>query len=131
MSYCRWSCLDHTCDVYAYESEDGYQIHLSSKRRMGPHPFVPWEAAMKGEVSTEELHHIHVKYLQSISDAALIDNNLPDADQSYSTRSLSDFYFKLIELRNQGFNFPSEVLDTICRELFDAGRLHEITVLQV
>ena len=41
MSYCRWSSLDYTCDIYAYESAYGYEVHIAHSRRMGPQPYMP------------------------------------------------------------------------------------------
>jgi hypothetical protein len=123
MSYCRWSDLNHTCDVYAYQAEDGFQIHLSSMRRMGPHPYVPWIEAINEEISTEELHHVYSKYLASISDAALVDNGLLDEPVSYSFLKIKDFYNQLLELKDQGFNFPDEVIEEVKYEMWDMERI--------
>lgn len=30
MSYCRWSTDDFTCDLYCYESSEGYVTHVAS-----------------------------------------------------------------------------------------------------
>lgn len=32
MSYCRWSSLDYTCDVYVYESDNGWETNVASRR---------------------------------------------------------------------------------------------------
>ena len=32
MSYCRWSSMNHRCDVYAYESDDGFVVHVAKRR---------------------------------------------------------------------------------------------------
>lgn len=33
MSYCRWSSDDYQCDIYAYEAEDGFVVHVASSRK--------------------------------------------------------------------------------------------------
>lgn len=33
MSYCRWSSDGFQCDVYVYESNEGYTIHVAGNRR--------------------------------------------------------------------------------------------------
>lgn len=30
MSYCRWSSNNFECDIYAYESKFGYEIHIKN-----------------------------------------------------------------------------------------------------
>ena len=32
MSYCRWSSMGGQCDLYVYESRDGIEIHVSTRR---------------------------------------------------------------------------------------------------
>ena len=32
MSYCRWSSMDYDCDLYIYESESGFEIHVARRR---------------------------------------------------------------------------------------------------
>lgn len=47
MSYCRWSSDDYTCDVYVYESDDGWTTHVAGvrvqwdERRPAPIKFDP------------------------------------------------------------------------------------------
>jgi len=32
MSYCRWSTNDYMCDLYVYESADGFETHVAARR---------------------------------------------------------------------------------------------------
>lgn len=32
MSYCRFSSDDFQCDIYCYESDEGFQIHVAAAR---------------------------------------------------------------------------------------------------
>ena len=32
MSYCRWTCMNNTSDVYCYEAQEGWKIHLTDGR---------------------------------------------------------------------------------------------------
>lgn len=45
MSFCRWSSDDWACDVYAYESEEGFIIHVATaeKAEIPFLPFLPYE----------------------------------------------------------------------------------------
>lgn len=40
MSFCRWSSLNFGCDLYCYESEQGYVTHVASLRVVGDIPEV-------------------------------------------------------------------------------------------
>lgn len=41
MSYCRFSSDDFGCDVYVYQSADGYCTHVASIRYAGENPIPP------------------------------------------------------------------------------------------
>lgn len=120
MSYCRWSSLDHTCDVYAYESKEGFIIHLAASRRIGPQPYVPWMEALTDEVSTDELFKANLIYMDAIRDSALYDTGLPYAGTTVSCVDLEDFYSELVELKRLGYNFPEDVLTTVKEEMNEA-----------
>lgn len=121
MSYCRWSCLDCTCDVYAYESDEGYQIHLSSKRLMGPQPYVPYQEMMDNQVTSEELFAAYKVYMEALHSSEYVDNNLPYGAWSFSCSDLTEFYHMMLELKGLGYLFPDYVLTTILGELNDEG----------
>lgn len=38
MSYCRWSSMDHTCDLYVYESDRGLEVIVARNRRVLTEP---------------------------------------------------------------------------------------------
>src|ERR1044071_191187 len=47
MSYCRFSSLNWSCDVYAYaDVAGGYTIHVARSRRVGDIPADPFESFM-------------------------------------------------------------------------------------
>jgi hypothetical protein len=41
MSLCRWSSNNFMCDIYCYESESGYVIHVATNRHVKPSPKMP------------------------------------------------------------------------------------------
>lgn len=40
MSFCRWSSMNFGCDLYCYESEQGYVTHVANQRIIGNVPEV-------------------------------------------------------------------------------------------
>lgn len=117
MSYCRWSSLCGLCDVYAYESEDGYQIHLSSKRIMGPQPYVPYQELVEGTATPDEFLEAYKKYTEALHSSVHVDNNLPYGPISINCPDLLEFYYQMLELRLLGYLFPDAVIATILEEL--------------
>ena len=120
MSYCRWSSMDCTCDVYAYESDEGYQIHLSAKRLIGPQPYVPYLEFYEDKVTSEEFFEAYKIYMEALHSSDYVPNNLPYGMQSFCCEDLSEFYHMMLELRGLGYLFPNHVLDTIKEEMDEA-----------
>jgi len=122
MSYCRWSCMDGLCDVYAYESDEGYQVHLSSKRIMGPQPYVPYLEFSKDQVTSEEFFEAYQLYMKALENSAYVNNNLPYGMESCCCESLEHFLSKMLELREVGYLFPDYVIETIIEEMNEEWR---------
>lgn len=117
MSYCRFSCLDFGCDVYAYEdSAGGYTIHLAHNRVVGTIPTVPG----LGAVSTQAYLTAHNAQLDFVTAAPRERLTLPHAGETLHERSLEDLLDRLQALRTLGYRFPDHVLDVIESEIEDA-----------
>jgi len=54
MSFCRWSSMDHKCDLYCYESSRGFETIVARLRIVGDIPAVDTKGLLSGEISTEE-----------------------------------------------------------------------------
>ncbi len=121
MSYCRWSCMDGLCDVYAYQSDEGYQIHLSAVRIMGPQLHVPFLEFYQDKVTSEEFFEAYRLYMDALQNSAYIENNLPYGTQSFCCADLTEFYHMMQELRGLGYLFPNHVLSTILEEIEELG----------
>ena len=117
MSYCRWSSMDYTCDVYAYGSQFGYEIHLARGRRMGPQPYNPSYEFYSGNMSMDEFMPLYEIWNDSIKNSPVVHMDLPFENESFTLGDIEDFYDKLIELREVGYNFPDHVLDEVREEM--------------
>ena len=114
--------MDGLCDVYAYESDEGYQIHLSAKRIMGPQTYVPFSEFSRDQVTSEEFFEAYQLYVKALQNSAYVDNNLPYGMESYNLESLEEFLCKMLELREVGYLFPDYVLGTIIGEMNEEWR---------
>jgi hypothetical protein len=62
MSYCRWSSCNFACDLYVYESDGGWMIHVARNRVVGRVPEVVWPVDRSPEavdrfVTTHRFQH--------------------------------------------------------------------------
>lgn len=113
MSYCRFSSMDFMCDIYAYESDYGYIIHVAGNRVVGDIPKVP-------NILSTPIDEYQIAYRDQLdfldtAERELIDH--PAAGEMYSFDTLEEFRDKLVELRAEGFLFPNSVFDMIEHEM--------------
>jgi hypothetical protein len=81
MSYCRWSSMDFTCDIYAYESDGGFVVHVASGR------FV--------DESREETKPI----------------GLPHDGATYYHDTEDEMFATMKELAAEGYNVPPHLIE--------------------
>lgn len=111
MSYCRWSSMDFACDLYCYESDEGYVTHVAANRVVGEVPHIDFNAAP--EVMGEQIAAQHL-YLKTAEHAPI---GLPHDGETYTDGDLEDFQARLLQLREVGYIFPDYVLETIGEEM--------------
>ena len=117
MSYCRWSSLNYQCDIYAYESEDGYYIHIARLRKMGPQRYLPWQEWIDKEISTEEFFDIYEKFNKELDNSPNVEIGLPFDGETIRCQDEEDFYDTMAKLKEVGYYFPDNVLDMIAEEM--------------
>lgn len=123
MSYCRWSSMDFRCDVYAYETVgDCWVIHLAGNRVVGKIPKTP--PFPSGNANPEEVEAWAEAYTEAsrvqllfLETAVREEIGLPYAGETIYCHSLEHFLSKLMELREIGYVFPDDVLETLDDEL--------------
>lgn len=117
MSYCRFSCMDFACDLYAYEGPGEYVIHVANRRVAGDIPSTPCIMSTSPEEYVKA-HRAQMDFLETAR-RDLID--LPHAGESFYEPDAEAFHARLVELRGLGYRFPAYVLDTVQAEI-DAAR---------
>lgn len=118
MSYCRWSDMDYQCDVYAYETEGGYQIHVASKKRVFKEPLPE-----KVHFSDDKIEEWLVRWdvMQGILERSdLVDIGLPYDGESYCYEDQKEFLARLMVLREAGYRIPDWTFDEVMMEVADA-----------
>ena len=113
MSYCRWSSDDWKCDIYAYESGEGYVIHVAGRKRVGDIPTVPNIL----ETEPEEWGEAYRKQLRALEAIPLVDIDLPFAGETFVEPTLQSFHDRMMELRRTGYHIPDYVMFGIQEEM--------------
>jgi hypothetical protein len=113
MSFCRWSDDDFQCDIYAYESEMGFEVHVAANRVVGPVPHLP--NILK--VSNKEFSDALKKQLEYLRNAERRKIGLRYDGQSFSFDTIQEMLEKLEQLKSVGYNVPERVLENIRTEI--------------
>lgn len=113
MSYCRWSSDDFGCDLYCYESDDGYTTHVASNRVVGEVPKIDFSLLTVSGDAFMRQHQAQMDYLRSAKRERIL---LPHAGETFVDDDLESFAQRLHYLRACGYRFPDEVFIAIERE---------------
>lgn len=119
MSYCRWSSDNFACDLYCYESADGFVTHVAGNRIIGDIPKISlfptdgedtkaWAAKF-----TEEMKAQHA-FLDTCEREPI---GLPFDGQTFTDPTLAEFRARLIGLREAGYHFPDYVIEAVDEEI--------------
>lgn len=106
MSICRWSSMDFKCDLYCYESSEGFVTHVAENRVIGNIPGVDTTLLLD---FTEENQEIYFKQYKAQMDFLKTANREPiglkyDGQTFYDDKET--LLSRLEMLRAEGYNFP-------------------------
>lgn len=119
MSYCRWSSQNFKSDLYCYQSKFGYEIHVGSMRIIGELPPVDMNLILGDNITEENKklwlaqNKVRDAYFKTCKREKI---GLPSDGESFTLDTLDEFKDKLLELREEGYNFPDYVLTEIEEE---------------
>lgn len=125
MSYCRWSTDDFQCDLYCYESSEGWMTHVAGNR-------VHWKVDLPPDVEIEFFKNGRVKkgaisrhtrrwvqVMRLLDDESNYDRKpigLEYDGASFCDDSPEDWLLTLEMLRGEGYRFPTFVIDNAKEE---------------
>lgn len=121
MSYCRWSSDDFRCDVYVYESEEGWRTHVAAVRvvHSGPLPDpIPPLAPDAGRAQLEAWAEGVVARNRAVRALAVERQpiGLPCDGASYIDPTPGACADTLARLLAMGYHVPQEVIDDLREE---------------
>lgn len=119
MSYCRWSTESPRSDIYCYESDVGYEVHVTRCRRVLPldlPPPVPFDGDHIAEwVARREV------VAQMLDAAPLVPIGLPHDGESWCVRMPGEAADLLARLRDIGYDVPDSAIEALREEAADLG----------
>lgn len=107
MSLCRFSCDNFKCDLYAYESEEGFMIHVADARPSGRVPKITADPIK----DPDKFFKQHDKQHRFLDKCKYKKINLKYAGTSFVVQEPEEFLAKLKELKKIGYRFPDHVLE--------------------
>lgn len=111
MSYARWT---HGCDVYVYETEDGFQCHVARSRWEIPED-ASWPSLPENG-TVDEIINVVVERSEILRNACLVPNGI-DLDVWSYTRPTGPEMADLLEaLRERGVQFDDSLLEALREE---------------
>ncbi len=115
MSYCRFSTNDFQCDLYCYESKSGYETHIAQNRFVFREPMPP---PVEFSLDTSDQWFArHQAVMREVDRADKVKIGLPHDGESFTDTSLEDFLTRLIHLKDVGYQFPDDVIETVKEEM--------------
>ncbi len=107
MSYCRWSDLDFGCDLYCYQSEEGYVTHVASTRYVGEVPHVPADWFRRDDADWAAIHRARGEFLATCGTREI---GLPHDGVSFTDPDIGTYVARLTALRDMGYHLPGHVI---------------------
>lgn len=116
MSFCRWSSMDFTCDLYCYESSEGFVTHVASSRVIGDIPKLDWSFLLnpKSEEEMEKFLKSQEEQFKFLDTAKREFIGLPSDGMTFVDETEENFLNRLEMLREQGYNFPEITKEYLC-----------------
>lgn len=113
MSYCRWSSNNWKCDLYIYQTTNGYYTtHVARNRVVGEVPFSDWS-------SPETLYASEKAQADFLDTCRREPIGLPCDGMTFEYDSLTDLCASVVKLQAMGYIVPQWVVDGILDELED------------
>jgi hypothetical protein len=114
MSYCRWSSDGFYCDLYCYQSQDGYVTDVAARRRAQRAPLIIWNEDIDKLIAS---HKAQDEFLADEKSNPPLPIGLEHDGKSFLDGDLESFLGTLKMLKAAGYQFPDGVITDVEEEL--------------
>jgi len=115
MSYCRWSSNNWDCDLYCYESNEGFVTHVAANRVVGEIPVVPHLLSQDPDAWSKA----HAAQMQFLDTGEWNVIGLASDGQTFVDDTLESFLERVKNLKVAGYHVPDFVIESIEEEIKD------------
>ena len=115
MAYCRFSDDDFRCDVYCYESEGGFEIHVAARKYVSDEPF-PKKPDHFWDLPPEEMTEVLKRQHDWIDHARLEPLGLAYDGKTFSCDTPGEAAETLTMLGKAGYRVPPVVIEMLIDE---------------
>jgi hypothetical protein len=112
MSYCRWSSDGFQCDVYVYESADGWITHVAAKRRAARAPELDWSTPERWA----ETHAAYRAFMDDEINHPSLPIGLSEDGQTFCDASPAACAAQLLRLKALGYQVPQDAIEALLDE---------------
>lgn len=115
--------MDATCDLYCYESSDGFETHVATTRLylgpdgLSPGPFSQLGLALCMGGNPKGWEDLKVKYESMVGAKEFLPIGLPHDGETFHDPDLETFLARLLGLASLGYRFPDHVVQTVRQEI--------------
>jgi len=125
MSYCRWSSDNWMCDVYVYEAEIGFTIHVAGSKYVDEIPKVPPMPHEGTDEQWDEWFKLYNAQMEAVKKSAknmkkiggIYDGQTFICDDQKATIE------KLRDIKEHGYNVPEFVFESLQEEIDETSKL--------
>lgn len=117
MSYCRFSSDNWTSDVYVYESDSGFVIHVAGSRYITDIPKVPPMPHKGTDKEWADWFKLHNAQMEVISNAETKDIGGVYDSKTFIMDDQLGTIEKLKDIKEHGYNVPDFVFDSLQEEI--------------
>ena len=113
MSYCRFSSDNWKSDVYVYESDNGFEVHVAASRVVGDIP----PLLELSEENREAYSDRYQEQMTAVSTAERVPINGPHDGKSFTFGTVQELFYCLKGLQEAGYHVPQFVFEAIEEEM--------------
>lgn len=118
MNFCRYSCENWSSMIYAYQSADGFIIHVTDNMPVGRVPAIPARSIEMETLEYKELYTKAVmkqmKFFKTCDHAPI---GLKHDGETFIEHSLEKFKERMNYLETMGYQFPQRVYQMIDHQI--------------
>ena len=117
MAYCRFSSNDHQCDFYAYESDNGFVLHLAANRSIWDPPNNAYNVEVVMNTPWEQWGDMAQEYHKSLMNAPREKIEHENAGETFTYNTLHELKDGISSFIEQGFIAPDWLIPLIDEEI--------------